>query len=47
MTIDILFGLDILVIFNTAYYDDDVDLIENRADIAKSYVKLWFWIDLG
>ena len=46
MTIDILFALDILIIFNTAFYNDDVDLVENRKDIAQSYIKGWFWIDL-
>ena len=38
--------MDILVVFNTAYYDDDVDLVDDRKQIAKTYVKGWFTIDL-
>ena len=29
-TIDILFFLDILVIFNTVYYTDDFELVDSR-----------------
>ena len=43
---DLLFLMDILVVFNTAYYDDDVDLVDDRKQIAKTYVKGWFTIDL-
>ena len=40
-----LFFFDILIIFNTAFYNDDMDLIDNRKKIAKVYLKGWFFID--
>ena len=46
MIVDILFGIDIIIIFNTAYYDQDVELIDNRKDIAKYYVTGWFTVDV-
>ena len=46
-TIDALFFIDILVSFNTAYMDSKTSiLVINRKEIAKSYLKFWFWIDL-
>ena len=45
-TIDMLFLTDIVVIFNTAFYDDDFQMIENRKDIACFYLKGWFIIDV-
>ena len=44
--IDILFLIDILVIFNTAYYNEDSEIIDNRKEIASDYLKGWFIIDL-
>lgn len=44
--IDGLFLVDIIVIFNTAYYDDDFSIVEDRGQIAKDYVTSWFLIDL-
>jgi hypothetical protein len=44
--IDLLFGIDIIVIFNTAYYNDDNEIIDCRKQIACSYLKGWFIIDL-
>lgn len=46
MAIDGFFLLDIFVIFNSAYYDDETNLIENRRVIAKNYLQGWFTIDL-
>ena len=37
--------IDILVIFNSAIYDDDFKLIQSYRDIAVLYVKSWFVID--
>jgi hypothetical protein len=34
------------VIFNTAFYDEDVELIDDRKDIAASYIQGWFVVDL-
>ena len=44
--IDISFLLDIIVTFNTAFYDQDNDLIDDRHTIAQSYLFGWFTIDL-
>lgn len=44
--IDILFLIDIIVIFNTAFYDDDVEVIDNRKAIAVAYIQGWFMVDV-
>ena len=44
--IDIMFAIDIMVIFNSAYYTVDSDLIDSRATITKEYLTGWFLIDL-
>lgn len=44
-TIDGLFLIDIFVVFNSAYYDDDFIIIESRKVIANSYIRSWFMID--
>lgn len=44
--IDISFLIDIFVVFNTAYYDQDFKMITNRKSIAKRYIKSWFFVDL-
>lgn len=44
--IDVSFLLDIIVTFNTAFYDEDNDLIDDRHTIASSYLFGWFFIDL-
>ena len=33
--IDVMFFIDILVIFNSAYYDDETELVDDRKEIAK------------
>lgn len=43
---DSFFAIDMLLIFNTAYYNEEVDLIENRKIIAHKYFHGWFTIDL-
>ena len=45
--VDSLFTADILVAFNSAYYDDDYVIVEDRKTIAKFYLKGWFFIDFG
>ena len=37
-TIDILFAIDIVVIFNTAFEDDTLEIIDDRCQIAKDYI---------
>lgn len=44
--VDICFFVDIVVTFNTAVYVSQVCVIEDRKQIAKIYLKKWFWIDL-
>lgn len=43
--VDLFFLADILVTFNTTYYDHDFVLVESRCQIAKEYMKGWFFID--
>lgn len=45
LLIDVFFFFDILIIFNTAYYDDEFRIVEDRFKIAKSYAMSWFLID--
>ena len=46
MIIDCFFVIDIFVIFNSAFYDEETELIEDRKKIAKNYLNGWFTIDL-
>jgi hypothetical protein len=45
-TIDACFLVDIFVIFNSAFYDSEFLVVEDRKVIAKDYLKGWFLIDL-
>jgi len=45
-TIDTIFVIDIGVNFNSAFYDDDYIIVENRKIIGKEYIKSWFLIDI-
>lgn len=42
---DLFFLIDIIIIFNSAYYDDDMDIIDHRGKICVSYLSGWFLID--
>ena len=44
--IDFFFLLDIIIIFNSAYYTVDSDLVTDRKEIAYSYITGWFLVDL-
>lgn len=44
--VDTLFGIDIVIIFNSAFYDDDFKLTDQYKQIACYYVKGWFFLDL-
>ena len=44
--VDVFFFIDICVIFNTAFYDQDFKIVDNRKEIAIEYLKGWFTIDL-
>jgi len=45
-TIDFLFLIDIIVIFNTAFTNDAFEVVDNRKLIAINYIQGWFTIDL-
>ena len=44
--IDLVFFIDIFMIFSTAYHDQDFNLVDNRRKIAMNYIKGWFLFDL-
>lgn len=45
MIVDLMFAIDIILSFLTAYYTDEYELVDNRCAIAKSYLMSWFIID--
>lgn len=45
-SMDILFLIDMIVIFNSAKYTEDYDIIDNRKVISCDYLKGWFTVDL-
>ena len=45
-TIDFCFLVDMIVSFNSASYDEDFKILDNRARISCDYLKGWFLIDL-
>lgn len=44
--IDGCFLVDIIIIFNSAYYDSEFIIVEDRKMIAKEYLSGWFLVDL-
>ena len=46
MVVDIIFGIDIIIIFFSAFYDDDYQLIDNLNGIARNYIFGWFFFDV-
>lgn len=44
--VDFIFFVDMILIFNSAYYDEDFIMNDNRCVIAVNYFKGWFLIDL-
>ena len=43
---DALFFIDVLVIFFSAFVDDNLKLIDDRKIIFKTYILGWFAVDL-
>ena len=43
---DCVFGVDLLLNFFFAYYDESEEIIDDRAKIAVDYLKGWFLIDV-
>ena len=46
LTVDALFFLDLILNFFSAYYSDDGTLIIGREQIAITYARSWFILDL-
>lgn len=46
MVVDALFTMDIFIIFNSAYHDEDYVIVEDRKKIAGMYIHSWFFIDV-
>lgn len=46
LAIDCLFLIDIGVIFNTVYYNLDMETVTDRKSIASNYLTGWFIVDL-
>ena len=46
LIIDCFFFTDLVLIFNTAYYDSEGILISDRCQVTLKYLKSWFLIDL-
>jgi hypothetical protein len=45
--IDFLFFVDIIIIFNSAYSDEnDFKLVTDRKAIALNYIKSWLFVDI-
>ena len=44
-SIDSMFLIDIIFIFNSAYNDEDFRIVDDRKKIAKNYLNSWFTID--
>ncbi|CAD8155630.1 unnamed protein product [Paramecium octaurelia] len=46
LAIDLLYGIDIIINFFSAYVDDQDELIVDKTIIIKHYLKSWFILDL-
>ena len=47
--VDITFIIDIIINFNTAFYkelNEKTILVTSRKEIAKNYIKGWFFLDI-
>jgi hypothetical protein len=44
--IDVFFFIDIIVIMNSAFYDEEFQIVEDRVIIVKAYLVSWFAVDL-
>ena len=43
---DVLFGLDLILNFITAYYDEENNVVKDMKKIARNYLTGWFTIDV-
>ena len=46
LVVDIIFGIDIFVVFFSAFYNDDFYLVEDMKDIAINYLFGWLILDV-
>ena len=46
IVVDVFFGIDIIVMFFSAYHDDDFQIIDDMGDIARNYIVGWFFLDV-
>lgn len=46
LAFDIGFGVDMMINFLSAYYDEEQKLVRDYRLIALNYLKMWFWIDM-
>ena len=44
--LDLFFFIDMIIIFNSAYYDKYLKIVDDKGVIAKRYLSGWFSIDL-
>ena len=44
--VDFMFLVDICQIFNSAYYDENFNMVQDRKLIAKTYIGSWFIVDV-
>lgn len=44
--VDVLFLIDMIIVFFSAFTTEDFEVIDDHATIACIYIKGWFWIDL-
>jgi hypothetical protein len=44
--IDSLFFIDIMIIFNSAFYTEDYECIDNHKSIAANYLSGWLFVDI-
>lgn len=46
MVVDSFFAIDIIVVFFSAFYDEDFYIIDDMKDIARFYLLGWFTLDV-
>ena len=44
--IDFFFLVDMILTFYSAFYDENLMIVDNKKQIAKRYLQGWFTIDL-
>ena len=40
-----MFLLDIIICFNSAFYDEQSELVDDRKNISYNYISGWFFVD--